>query len=637
MQLNSGVPAELQRIIEKAMEKDRDLRCQSAAEIRSDLKRLKRDTSSGRVKTASHAESAAASSSSVNVVPATVGRTKRVVAGVAIAVLGLAAFAGYKWLTRPHEFSPQSMRITKLTDSGKVGNVAISPDGRYIVYVMVDGEQQGLWIRNVTSKSDVQVLSPDIVQFYGVTFSLDGNYLYFTRSDKNTIILNYLYMMPVLGGIPRQLIQDVDSPVSFSPDGKQFAYMRNGHGLEIRIANLDGSSDHLLATLPAGLSTGANTGPIWSPDGETIMVSSMQMGKEVKYTLTAINVADGGIRELLSGPEWLGLPAWLPDGSSILIPMEQVRENRRQLWFISFPSGEKRRFSNDLSSYGPVVGVTQDGRMLVTLESKWSSHVWILPQGRTAQAKQITFGETPDGDVAPGPGGKLLVRSGYSELALMNADGSQRTLLRPGILNYNSMSTCDDRYLVFDVTEENKVRLYRTDVDGSNPVKLSEEVNYSQCSPDGTWVLYDSRGTKYRLPIEGGAPTEIASSYFFSGAISPDGQWVAYEYGEGSPVPLQKIAVIPAAGGWSPTHVLLRPMGASGLCWSPNQKGVQYLLMRNGADNVWEQPLAGGAPHQITNFTSGRIFSFSWTRDGKQLLLAKGELKRDVVLISNFQ
>ena len=73
------------------------------------------------------------------------------------------------------------------------------------------------------------------------------------------------------------------------------------------------------------------------------------------------------------------------------------------------------------------------------------------------------------------------------------------------------------------------------------------------------------------------------------------------------------------------------------LHWSPDQKGLQYLLTRNGATNVWEQPLAGGTPHQVTNFTSGRIFDFSWTRDGKQLLLAKGEDTSDVVLISNFR
>jgi eukaryotic-like serine/threonine-protein kinase len=449
---------------------------------------------------------------------------------------------------------------------------------------------------------------------------------------------NYLYVMPVLGGIPRQLIRDADSPVSFSPDGRKFVFMRGVPGrltVEIRIANVDGSDDRLLAALPA---YAVMYGAAWSPNGMTILVSLNQFGKETKWTLSAINVADGSLREIFSGPEWLGRPAWLPDGNSLLIPIGLVLENRSQLWLVYYPSGEKRRFSNDLSNYEAALGLTQDGQMLVAQESTWSSHIWILPQGQTAQAHQITSGETPDGGVAPGPNGKLLVRSRGSELALMNADGSQRTLLRPYILNYGSMSSCGDRYLVFDIYEENKSRLYRTDADGSNPEKLTEDVNTSTCSPDGKWVLYDSGGKLYRLSIEGGTPAEIAIASFgiFRGAISPDGQWIAYGYQEGIPVPLQKIAVIPAAGG-SPLHVFLRPTGAFGLRWSPNQKGLQFRLMRNGAENVWEQPLTGGPPRQITNFTSGNIFDFSWTRDGKHLLLAKGEWKSDVVLISNFR
>ncbi len=81
----------------------------------------------------------------------------------------------------------------------------------------------------------------------------------------------------------------------------------------------------------------------------------------------------------------------------------------------------------------------------------------------------------------------------------------------------------------------------------------------------------------------------------------------------------------------------VRPIGASKLRWSPDQKSVQYLLTRRGATNVWEQPLAGGPPRQVTDFTSGHIFDFVWSRDGKQLLLAKGEETSDVLLVSNFR
>jgi Tol biopolymer transport system component len=146
-----------------------------------------------------------------------------------------------------------------------------------------------------------------------------------------------------------------------------------------------------------------------------------------------------------------------------------LTENRAQLWLVSYPGGEKRRVTNDLSDYGDTLDLTHDGKMLVAREARLSSHIWILPRGETTQAKQITSGETPDSGVAPGPGGKLLVRSRGSDLVFMNADGSQRTLLRPNLRNYGSMSSCGDRYLVFDSFEANKGRL----LDGRRRLKSS--------------------------------------------------------------------------------------------------------------------------------------------------------------------
>jgi Tol biopolymer transport system component len=148
----------------------------------------------------------------------------------------------------------QLTQMTRLTDNGRVQSVAISPDGRYVVYARREGDEESLWLRQVATRSSVQLL-PTGTGFHGLTFSPDGNYIFFVRSDEKDPFFKYLYAMPTLGGPARKLITDVDSPVTFSPDGRRFVYERcipPRNDIELRIANADGSADNLLAIIHDG-------------------------------------------------------------------------------------------------------------------------------------------------------------------------------------------------------------------------------------------------------------------------------------------------------------------------------------------------------------------------------------------------
>jgi eukaryotic-like serine/threonine-protein kinase len=228
VQLNSQLPPKLQEIIGKLLEKDRDLRYQSAADLRGDLKRLKRDTESGRKPAqpvpASTAAQPIASQSSGSSRAATAVRQHKLGTGVATllaaVLLAAAAYGIYTFINRSHPIPFQNISIDKITNSGKARLAAISPDAKYILNVVKDNGQESLWLRNVPTNSNTQVVPPGEVTYLSLNFSPDGDYLYFTRFEPGSQELKFLYRAPVLGGTPQKLVTDIDSRITFSPDRK---------------------------------------------------------------------------------------------------------------------------------------------------------------------------------------------------------------------------------------------------------------------------------------------------------------------------------------------------------------------------------------------------------------------------------
>jgi DNA-binding winged helix-turn-helix (wHTH) protein/Tol biopolymer transport system component len=576
-------------------------------------------------------------------------RTALALAMVLVAVSAV-GYGLYTRKSRDSSMSLENIRITKLTDSGKAEDVAISPDGHYVAYLFRDGDDTSLRLRQVEQPGEAQVLIHDALLMPGLTFSPNGDRLYFLRAAPGNTLYRDLFEIPVLGGPERKVGSNVDSTISFSPDGRQFAYERGSRqqsSLEVRIANADGSGDRLLTTLH-NVGAFLMQGPAWSPDGTSIAVSAWMLNQQPGNVLDIVSTANGDVRPLYSGDQAIGRPRWLPAGNTLIVPMNDSK-GLTQLWTVTYPAGKVRRVTNDLADYSGSIDIDRDGRMLAAIQTNTVANLWInsLPW-ETAGSKQLTFGEQKIFSIVPLGGGQIAFTNRVNDgLFVMDEDGS-----RPGLIarvpDTNWFAGCG-RFILFQSSQKSTWDLMRIDLDGANALRLSSGMTWAAaCSPDGKFVYYAEAlksGSKIRrLSIDGGSPVDIVDnpgdSIAGNVAISPDGQLLAFPYDTSLPQPALKIAIFPIGGG--PVIKTFDVAGDSkgyihGPRWSPDGRSLQYQLEKNGASNLWEQPLAGGPPRQLTSFTTGRIFDFNWTSDGKHLLLSRGEVTSDVVLLSHLR
>jgi Tol biopolymer transport system component len=532
---------------------------------------------------------------------------------------------------------------------------AISPDGKYVVHVIEDAGKQSLWVRQVTTANNVQIVPPAETVYFGMTFSGDGNYVYYVTAAKNESTA-LLYQVPVLGGTPRKLVEDIDMPVALSPDGRQLAYARFSPPKgtdDLVVAKADGSGEHVVASrkLPTRYASSwfnHSAGLSWSPDGKSIATLASNGGAggtAVEWSLAGVSVATG-VEQTISSTKWSspGRAAWLADGNGIVLDAsDQSSSLLPQLWYVAYPSGEARRITNDLNRYFGV-SLTGDSSALVTVQSEVSSSIWAAPRGEAKAARQITSATgtgTGLNGIVCAPNGDVVYTSnasGRPDLWNMAEDGSNPVQLTlNGGNNYDPSISSDGKTVVFFSDRSGHLNIWKMNVDGSNPSQLTHgEADIDpQITPDGKWVIYQSSNSGklqiVKQSLDGGTPQPMTKGAASRPMVSPDGKWIAL-YAFDETANRFELAIVPIEGG-EPTKLSYRVDSAFG--WTPDSKAVLYVDDKNGVSNIWSQTLDGRPAKQITNFADGTIFNFAWSRDGKQLFLARGAVNSDVVLINN--
>ncbi len=577
---------------------------------------------------------------------------------VLLAAIAATAFVTYKLFTsgrqeRPAAPNTPNLVMNRLTVTGNIANAraAISPDGKFVAYVAMDGPRtNSLWLKQIATHGNEQLMGAAEVEYSGLTFSRDGNHIYYVARDKSAPLFA-LYRIPLIKGPPRKLLEDLDGAISFSPDGGRFVFPRNHPARReatLVVANEDGSGQQEVAVIKHPEFFGE---PSWSPDGRVVICGAGHADGGVNRYVIELSVGDWVMKEL--SPQrwrWVGPVEWVADQTGLLMIASDHVTSPYQIWHLSYPNGAARRVTNDTITYTRMNSTT-DSRALVALQLRQVTNIWVAPIADLAQAKRITFGSGGyRGKLCWTRDQKIIFESqtaGAPDISIMNDDGSdQRHLL--GDLTGRAWAgspavSPDGRFVYFAYDSTGARQVWRVDRDGSNPIQLTTVTGGDalHCSPDGRWIVYShgytDKPTVWKVSAQGGEPVQLTPNMSGLATISPDGRLIACLYSSEQTNLQWRIALLPIEGG-EPIKIFSQAVDrVPAIKWTPDGRAVAYVDNRRDISNIWLQPIDGGPPEQFTRFDADQIFGFEWSPDGKQLALVRGIWERNLVLIKDFR
>jgi Tol biopolymer transport system component len=446
-----------------------------------------------------------------------------------------------------------------------------------------------------------------------------------------------------------ELIPDVHSPVTFSPDGAQIAFIRRvdePRQTSIVLADADGKNQRTLLTRtwPQAFST---LGLAWSPDGKTLAVATKEVDGQDE--LVAVNIVDGDVKRI-GERAWgvAGNLAWLPDGKAVVLLARQNAVARKSyVWRVPYPAGEAKKITDDVSLYlTNSLSVSSDGRLAV-LQGFIHSAIWVAPRGDVKRARRVLQGIAPRYEGVDGlawTADRRLLYTAYTgdnlSIWSMASDGGQlRHLTRsdPGVVDTQMCVTADGRYMVFQSNRSRALEIWRANTDGTRLTQLTTGGGNSlpSLSADGRWVVYTStrhgRATLWRIGIDGGKAVQVTDRPSSWPQVSPDGTRIAHTAPADSTD--ARLTIIPFEHG-SPLKSF--PVPRSGLIgrrvmrWTPDGSAIIY---KDDMRGLWRQGLDQAQPQLVHGFEELTVQHLAWSFDGKDLAYTSGLTTQEIILI----
>lgn len=653
------VPAELERIVSKALRKDRCERYQTTTDLLIDLTSLKH-----------HLEVLEGASASTNLLTALSRRRQGLIPwvlsalAVVLALTSLALWLGYQ----PEQLgAPALTQLT--TDTGLTTDPALSPDGKLLAYAS-DRSGKGnldIWVRQIGGEPIR--LTQDPADEREPSFSPDGTLIAF-RSEKDG---GGIYCVSALGGIPRKIASEGHRP-RFSPDGSQITYWSGavigpiGTGAAFSIRNfcrifVVASTGGIPRQVRPDFVGAAY--PEWSPDGKHLLFlgnsnETLTVDESIDWWVTPLDegpaLATGAFKatrkEGLTGPllvyPWaLIAPVWETRGDSLIFSARSG--DSRNLWRIHISpktwkvTGRPERLTYSSSiEENPSVASPADGSLKIAFGSlSENSDIWSLPvdadAGKvTGELRQLTHDSSADFHPSLSPDGHKMVwvsaRSGNQEIWMKELETGEDEVLTAGRDDkYHPRFSPDGTKVSFASHRENKWDVYQVPVTGGAAEMICENCGQATgWSPDGKYLIGNHvDGRLYLLEVASRRRIDFVAQserWFAGGAFSPDGRWITFIEGRNLPW-LEHIAPFrgetpSSESAWFPVLAELRE-------WSPNGMLVYGSSDRDGFYCIWAQRLDGATKRPI-----GLPFSIFHSHTARLTVYAGVSVRHDRIVFT---
>jgi Tol biopolymer transport system component len=642
-EIRPDLPRDFVRIVKRALNKDPEERYQSAKDLRADLHVVLEDLSSGELSRPSPAAPARTLSAATLTALLAAG----VAAGVAAWAVTTRGRAGTSATTPgAGEWTP-----TRITSTGLVRNqVAISADGRYVAYSQLDPDGQSLRLRQIATSSEVVVRPAERVGIDGIAFSREGNFIYYSTYPAGDNAAT-LYRVPTIGGAPQRLQFNIETAVTFSPDGARMAFAveePSGSRSLLEVANADGSGRRMLAELKWPRRFLQQARPAWSPDGSVIAHAVIDGAGQA---IALVDTATGTVR-VPGEKRWpfASSVAWMPGGRDLIASLRETGYPSTQMWRVDAATGAATSITRDLFNYGDL-SMSADGRQVAVVATIGESTLWIAEADNMSALEQATTGAA-DGEGFLGvgwtrDGGFVYVSRAGGNPDLWSLDPKTRArhqLTSDPADDFQPVTSPDGRSIAFASGREGGIRIWVMNADGTDARAVSPGPNdqYPAWTPDSSEIAFSSGQTLTLVSPEGSnlraltnhwpaRPGEPART-FVGRSISRQGMVAGYEEVDPQRGGGWRLAYAPLDGS-GPVKTLEQTVNSTlaPLAWAPDGQAID--LVRPPVGGIWRYAIDGRPGSQLTAFSGPAVTrSFAWSPDGGRLLISRGENKSDVVL-----